>query len=213
MKNDKNNVKLGYVEYRDLTIQTGLQFLPVFGPAISTAYYGYKQEKRFKRIESFYSDLASKLEKLESDIEFKDIDKENEDDIISMVEQLNDEIEKQSQQNKKEFYENYFINYMKKNNDDYRYNYQLFFEMLKNISETTLWTLKDFYKDVPKSAIVLSNDSSRARIYTLINYGLLELEDETTVRNEPIFYPKTQNDRINITKLGRDFHHFCLYCD
>ena len=48
-------------EKRDLAIQTGLQLIPYVGGSLCTLYFGTKQEKRFKRIESFYRELAEEL--------------------------------------------------------------------------------------------------------------------------------------------------------
>lgn len=44
---------LNFREGLDIAIDTGLQLIPGVGGAISSAYFGTKQAKQFKRIEKF----------------------------------------------------------------------------------------------------------------------------------------------------------------
>lgn len=39
---------------KDIVIEAIIQTIPYVGGALSTLYFGHKQEKRFKRLETFY---------------------------------------------------------------------------------------------------------------------------------------------------------------
>ena len=54
--------KLNFAETRDIVIESGLQLIPGVGGAISSAYFGVKQAKEFKRLENFYKLLSEELE-------------------------------------------------------------------------------------------------------------------------------------------------------
>ncbi|MUV39434.1 hypothetical protein JNUCC1_03312 [Lentibacillus sp. JNUCC-1] len=206
---EEHNTKLGFKEYRDLTIQSGLELIPVIGPTLSTAYFGRKQELRFKRIENFYQELSKKINELDSSIQFKNINNDNKDDITSMIEMLNDEIEKQSQQNKLKYFINYFINYMSINNEDHYIRYDLFFEILKDLSVSDLGHLKNFSENGYTSGILLTRDETRARIFRLRNYGLLEIIDFSKSISKHSA-DNFENKKISITRFGDSFYDFCL---
>ena len=58
----KKESKVSAKDKFDLAVQAGLQLIPGgIGGAISNIYFGLKQEKIFKRIENFYSELAEEL--------------------------------------------------------------------------------------------------------------------------------------------------------
>lgn len=206
---EKSETRLSYKDYRDLAIQSGLEFLPGIGPALSSAYFGRKQELRFKRIEGFYKGLGQEMEALKGHIMFKEINKDNREDIAIMIERLNDEIEKASQQLKKQFMINFFINYMDVKNTLSNSDSDLFFEMLSELNTRELYSLKSTYENGSTSGIVLSSDESRARIYRLVNYGLLEIEEANSRPSDS--FQKMLNTSIRVTRLGSDFYKFCLY--
>lgn len=212
---DNNKTKMTLKDYRDLTIQSGLQLLPFVGPSISSAYFGYKQEIRFKRIEEFYKELAVKIGTLGEDNELIEVNEENKDEIISMVERMNDEIEKQSQQSKKQFFINYFVNYMDKNKRDIHHFRDLYFQMLKELNYSHLMKLKDLYNDGPSNGISLTFDHFRASAYSLMNYGLIKQEEaQTPQRPGDSYFPNPyriyEGVEFSISNLGRGFHDFCL---
>lgn len=213
--NDDIKSKLGLKEYRDLTIQSGLQLIPGIGSALSSAYFGYKQEIRFKRIEEFYKDLAKRVEELGDRIELIIVDENNKETIISMIEQMNDEIEKISQQSKKQFFINYFINYMDKNKRDIHHFRGLYFQILKELNYSHLMKLKDLYNEGPSNGISLTFDNFRASAYSLMNYGLIKQEGvKPPQRTGDSYFPNPyriyEGIEFRISNLGRRFHDFCL---
>ena len=60
--------KLTDREKIELTVEAGLNAIPAIGGSLATLYFGTKQEKRFKRIENFYTDLKNDFEKFKEGI-------------------------------------------------------------------------------------------------------------------------------------------------
>lgn len=57
----KDEYRLTGKEKFELDVEAGLQSLPYVGGSLATLYFVSKQEKRFKRIESFYQDLSDEI--------------------------------------------------------------------------------------------------------------------------------------------------------
>ena len=113
MSNSDEKLKLSADEKMNLAVQSGLQLLPFgIGGAISSIYFGVKNEKRFKRIERFYSEIAQELKDYNKN-ELKEIrDKINllthqdKEAFGYILEEFNDKIEQE--------YASYKINILKK---------------------------------------------------------------------------------------------------
>ena len=60
--------KLSNSEKRDLILQAGIQLVPYVGGPMASLYFGSKQEKRFKRLESFYQEIAREVEAMRDSI-------------------------------------------------------------------------------------------------------------------------------------------------
>ncbi|MFZ3114229.1 MAG: hypothetical protein WA133_09200 [Syntrophales bacterium] len=63
-----NGCKLSGTAKRDLVIQTGMQAIPYVGGSLAALYFGAKQERRFKRLESFYAELAEEVQRISDQI-------------------------------------------------------------------------------------------------------------------------------------------------
>ncbi|MCC5092682.1 MULTISPECIES: hypothetical protein [Xanthomonas] len=94
-------------EKRDLAIQTGLQLIPYVGGSLCTLYFGTKQEKRFKRIESFYAELAEELKQVKGAI--PPVEKQDAPALEAIMESLHDKVEAEPTAEKRQF----FLNYLK----------------------------------------------------------------------------------------------------
>lgn len=100
--------KLTNADKRDLVIQAGMQLVPYVGGSLSSLYFGAKQEKRFKRLESFYQEIASEVEKMKGTI--SSIDKQDPVALEAIIESLHEKVEAEPTQEKREFFKNYFKN-------------------------------------------------------------------------------------------------------
>ncbi len=96
---------------RDLVIQAGMQLVPYVGGSLSSLYFGAKQEKRFKRLESFYQELASEIGKMKDSI--PSVDKQDPIALEAIIESLHEKIEAEPTIEKREFFKNYFKNTLK----------------------------------------------------------------------------------------------------
>lgn len=92
-------------EKRDLAIQTGLQLIPYVGGSLCTLYFGTKQEKRFKRIESFYRELAEELKQVKDAI--PPAEKQNAPALEAIMESLHEKVEAEPTTEKRQFFKNY----------------------------------------------------------------------------------------------------------
>jgi len=103
--------KLTNSDKRDLVIQAGMQLVPYVGGSLSSLYFGAKQEKRFKRLESFYEEIASEIGRMKDDI--SSIDKQDPIALEAIIESLHEKVEAEPTIEKREFFKNYFKNTLK----------------------------------------------------------------------------------------------------
>lgn len=130
----------------NIAVQSGLQLIPYVGGAISTAYFGRKQEKAFKRVERLYSELASELSTIKTQI--VPIESQDEDGLISLIEQVNDKVENEHQEIKfqsyKKFMKNILTDPVNSSNYDKR---KTFLDIIEHISIIELEILVFLYKN------------------------------------------------------------------
>jgi hypothetical protein len=103
--------KLTNSEKRDLVLQAGMQLVPYVGGSMASLYFGSKQEKRFKRLESFYQELAQEIEGMKDLI--GSIEEQNPIALEAIMESLHEKIEVEPTQEKRQFFKNYFKNTLK----------------------------------------------------------------------------------------------------
>ena len=96
---------LNSAEKRDLAIQTGIQLIPYVGSSLCTLYFGTKHEKRFKRIESFYAELAVEIKQIKDAI--PPIDQQDAPALEAIMESLHDKVETEPTAEKRQFFKNY----------------------------------------------------------------------------------------------------------
>jgi len=108
MSDSKESECLSATEKRDLVIQAGIEAIPYVGSSLATLYFGRKQELRFKRLETFYKEFAEEVHDLKDRIASPEAhDKEA---IAAIIEELNEKIEREQVQEKREFLKAYLKN-------------------------------------------------------------------------------------------------------
>jgi hypothetical protein len=124
--------KLSNSEKRDIVLQAGIQLVPYIGGPMASLYFGSKQEKRFKRLESFYQEIAREVEAMRDSI--GTIEEQNPAALEALMESLHEKIEVEPTLEKREFFKNYFKNTLKQpvssNYDERKY----FLETLNEMS-------------------------------------------------------------------------------
>ncbi|MGE6593488.1 hypothetical protein ACQKFU_28920 [Bacillus mycoides] len=126
------NDKLNWKEKRSLIVQSGLQLIPNVGGALSTAYYGTKQEKRFKRIESFYQELSEEVGKIQ--LQLPSIDIHNQDSLIALIEELNEKIEREHTEQKRDYFKRYLLSTLSSPTNDNFDERRFFLDALGNMT-------------------------------------------------------------------------------
>jgi len=99
---EKSSNKLSSSEKRDLVIQAAMQAIPYVGAPLSAIYFGVKQERRFKRIESFYTELAEEINEIRDQI--VSVDRQNKEALAAILEELNEKVETEPLEEKREFF-------------------------------------------------------------------------------------------------------------
>ena len=105
---ENDDEKLTGAEKCELVLQAGMQAIPHVGGSLSALYFGAKQERRFKRLESFYSELANEVSTISDQI--APIEEQNADALAAILESLHEKVEAEAFQEKRQFFKNYFKN-------------------------------------------------------------------------------------------------------
>lgn len=205
-----NDESLTGKDKRDLVIEAGLQLIPSVGGALSTLYFGTKQEKRFKRLESFYEELASDINRF--NLSLPGLQKENEEELIAIIEQLNEKIETENRVEKREFFKRYFINLLSIDNETNYDQKRYFLDILDslNIIDIQLLKLIQDNKNVLVSDIKGTEDVYEivGSIGRLKNYGFLYARTGRIAIGSD--EDNTLNEVVSISSFGEKFINFCI---
>jgi hypothetical protein len=198
---------------RDTKIEALIQLIPYVGGSLSTLYFGEKQRKRFERLEVFYKELGEELEKVKSSI--ASIDLHSEDELASLIEEINERVENERIDSKRKYYKNLFkkslIHPVKNNFNERKY----FLDLISQFTELHFQIISKIalnQKKIPIDEISIPGvDHSLIKgfIQQLNIYGILEFETtrvsvmkgSSGIRNYGI---------VGLTELGRRFHYYCM---
>lgn len=215
MSEDK---KLSLAEQKDSIIQAGMQLIPYVGPSLAAYYYGNKQELRFKRIESFYEELQLDLERVKEHI--IPIEQQYQEGLLALIEEVNDGVEKEHQNKKRQYYRNYMKNLMTNQLNQESFDKQkLFLDVLNGINLLEVEVLHLVYQEYVKNpnSMIMVGAFNRPGfdLYTFVgivsklkSYGFLR-----AVQTEISFGGNEDNalkEWISITDFGKEFVHFIL---
>lgn len=204
--------KLNSAEKRDLVIQAGIQLIPYIGGPMSSLYFGAKQEKRFKRLETFYQELAEEVEKIKTSV--KPVDHHDPEALEAILESLHDKVEAEPTCEKREFFKNYFKNTLKKpvaGNYDER---KFFLESLADMSLLECEILA-FVLSKPQQIKVGSISKPNVDQYAIVGViGRLKSRGFLTAA-QGSFAIGTGSDNslqelVSVSSYGRSFSEFCL---
>ena len=114
----------------ELAVNAGLQAIPYVGGPLATLYFGHKQEKRFERIEKTLEEVAKELE----GVSVAKIEEHNQDELMSLIDELTDKIENEHLEYKRKLYKDYFKNILKTPTNGNYEERKLFLELLEKIT-------------------------------------------------------------------------------
>jgi hypothetical protein len=207
-----NDPKLTITDKRDLVIQASMELVPYVGGPLSTLYFGSKQEKRFKRIESFYKEISEEIGHMKESI--SSLDNQDPDRLEAIIESLHEKIEIEPTKEKRDYLKNYFKNTLKHpvsgNFDERKY----FLETLSNLTllECELLT---FLKTQSSALQVRSIQKPGVDTYAIVgSIGRLKTSGFISAATSSIALGGNEdnslNEMVSITTFGDKFIQFCL---
>ncbi|WP_339816763.1 hypothetical protein MKZ15_15330 [Paenibacillus sp. FSL R7-0216] len=196
----------------DLALEALVQTIPYVGGPLATLYFGHKQEKRFKRLESFYSELKGVIENITETL--PDISTHDPDELSSIIENLHEKIETEHIEQKRNYYKIFYLKNLyspvKQNNYDKR---MLFLNILGTLTPNQIELLIFF---VNQQSPVIDRTIGKPGVEQAVMLGhlsqlkLLGLVDSQL--NGIVIGGSGNgiNESVQISSLGREFHKFCL---
>ncbi|MDI6852381.1 MAG: hypothetical protein QME75_02085 [Deltaproteobacteria bacterium] len=204
----------------EIAFQAGLQLIPCgLGGALSSIYFGIKQEKRFKRIELFYSEVANELIKLkENDLkEIRDrIDSLNiyeKESLSAIIEELNDKIEREHIFIKITYFKQYFLNILKNPNFHDEFDEKKYF--LNIISSMTIIEFNVLAFLYTQKEKVNVGDIPMGKVDPFAIIGAVErLKSFGFIKSYPTYSSLAGDlfkEQIQISSFGLKFGRLCLH--
>ncbi len=204
--------KLSNSEKRDLILQAGIQLVPYVGGPMASLYFGSKQEKRFKRLESFYQEIAREVEAMRDSI--GTIEQQNPIALEALMESLHEKIEVEPTLEKRELFKNYFKNTLKQpvssNYDERKY----FLETLNEMSLLECEMLA-FIKSQPQKSQVGAIKKSGVDQYAIVGaIGRLKSRGFLTATQGSFAIgggaDNSLQELVKVSPFGVSFADFCL---
>lgn len=203
--------KLTWKDKLNITVEAGLQIVPYVGGALATLYYGTKQEKRFKRLESFYQEFAALIEQLQSQL--PSVDSHDQDKLISLIEEFNEKVERESTDQKREYLKKYLYSTLSSPTHE-NFDERRFF--LDTLSSMTLLEceLLLFIKQQNKPVVVGHIDKPGVDQYAIVGaIGRLRMYGFLKYQSDNIMFNGTDSallDSFIISDFGINFINYCL---
>lgn len=210
--NKNKDEKLTVAEKRDMMLQSGIQAIPYVGGSLSTLYFGAKQERRFKRLESFYAELASEISAISDQI--ASIDKQNAEALAAILENLHEKVEEEPSQEKRQFFKNYFKNTLRhpitKDFDKRKYFLDTLSEM--TFLECEILSFLCTQSDPTSVGEIQKPNTEQYAIVGTINrlksYGfLMAFQGSFTIGGGQ---DNALKERVQVSTFGIEFRDFCL---
>lgn len=198
-------------EKRDIAIQSLIEAIPYVGGSISTLYFGSKQEKRFKRIENFYSEMKKEIESIQKDI--VDIGQHNPDELSAILEELHEKIETEHLEVKRKYYKQYFKSTLKepvKNNYDER---KIFLDILSDLTPLQIELLT--FIVIQNNALSTNNIRKPGVDQSLTIGAINKLKTTGLISTElnSISFTNvggSMDENVRVSPFGKRFHDFCI---
>lgn len=207
----KNNTRLTTKQEVENTVKAGLQLIPYIGGTLSTLYFDRKQQREFNRLLNFYKELSEELKSLKEKLS---LDDQDEMKLMTLIEKVNNKVEKEVLQEKINCFKHYFKNILiQPVKDDY--DEKVFF--LDSLSSMTLLEIEilkflnsqsDFIQigTIKKSGI--EQYAIVGAIGRLRNLGFLQ-----SAGGGMSFGDKSDNylkELVKVNPFGEEFIKFCL---
>lgn len=223
MSNSDGEAKLSISEKRDLIIEAALQLIPSVGSSLATLYFGAKHEIRFKRLETFYREVARELQALEGKI--VPVQEHDKEVLVAIIEELNENVERERIDKKRFFLKCYLKNTLVHPMKSHYYDTRFFFlNTLRTMTLLECELLIDLYEtsSIPSVGNLKKSEVDEYAIVGAVSrlksYGFLESHGFLK-RSPPIPEPDDQtwdstrdplDECVVLSFFGREFCKFCL---
>lgn len=197
---------------RDLVIQAGMQLIPYVGAPMAALYFGAKQERRFERLENFYSELALEIAEMQESI--KAVEDQDAATFEAILESLHEKIETEPTREKMQFFKNYFKNTLRapvNGNYDER---RCFLEFLSDMSMLECEVLAFIEA---RAGQVLAGSIQKASVdqYAIVGaIGRLKVKGFLIATQQALSIGKSMDnslqEQVQVSPYGARFCKFCL---
>jgi len=210
--NENQDEKLTGAEKRELVLQAGIQAIPYVGGSLATLYFGAKQERRFKRLESFYSELAGEISAISDQI--ASIEEQNAGALAAILEDLHEKVETEPTEEKRQFFKNYFKNTLRQpittNFDKRKYYLDTLAEM--TFLECEMLSLLCTQSGPTAVGGIQKPNTDQYAIVGAINrlksYGfLMAFQGSFTIGGGK---DNVLQEQVQVSTFGKEFRDFCL---
>ncbi len=210
--NENQDEKLTGAEKRELVLQAGIQAIPYVGGSLATLYFGAKQERRFKRLESFYSEIAGEISAISDQI--ASIEEQNTGALAAILEDLHEKVETEPTEEKRQFFKNYFKNTLRQpittNFDKRKYFLDTLAEM--TFLECEMLSLLCTQSGPTAVGGIQKPNMDQYAIVGAINrlksYGfLMAFQGRFAIGGDS---DNVLQERVQVSTFGKEFRDFCL---
>ncbi len=208
MSNDKLTIK----DSLELTIQAGINAIPIVGGSLATIYFGAKQERRFKRIEKFYKAIKDEFDKIRDDI--KPIEEQSSNKLASIIEEINEGVERDITDERIHYFKNCFFNTLTEPDDSSFGKRKYFINLLSILSNMDITILVNLYKSKSNHGYHPNLESKEKSVSEyngslekLKSYGML-FSSLNGALEPGINWSKITF--FTISEFGREFVKYCL---
>lgn len=192
----------------ELVINAGLQAIPYVGGPLATLYFGYKQEQRFQRVEKTLKEVAEELQ----NVQIPNIEQHNKEELITLIDELTDKIEKEQLESKRILYKEYFKNILKTPTNGNYEERKLFLEVLEKITPLQIeifqfLLINDNIVDLAIQKPGTDQSLIQSSILQLENYGLVNATIHSiSLGGSNAGMPMS----LKVSQFGKRFNDFCL---
>lgn len=192
----------------ELVVNAGLQAIPYVGGPLATLYFGYKQEQRFQRVEKTLKEVAEELQ----NVQIPNIEQHNKEELITLIDELTDKIEKEQLESKRILYKEYFKNILKTPTNGNYEERKLFLEVLEKITPLQIeifqfLLINDNTVDLAIQKPGTDQSLIQSSILQLENYGLVNATIHSiSLGGSNAGMPMS----LKVSQFGKRFNDFCL---
>ena len=208
MEVEMDKEKISGKDKLELVINAGLQAIPYVGGPLATLYFGYKQEQRFQRVEKTLKEVAEELQ----NVQIPNIEQHNKEELITLIDELTDKIEKEQLESKRILYKEYFKNILKTPTNGNYEERKLFLEVLEKITPLQIeifqfLLINDNIVDLAIQKPGTDQSLIQSSILQLENYGLVNATIHSiSLGGSNAGMPMS----LKVSQFGKRFNDFCL---